>query len=87
VIRSFGADIRLVSREAGGFLGSIANAETLGRELGRVFLPRQFDNQANVQAHEYTTGPELVAQLAGKGLAPDAFVAGVETTRHAATRS
>lgn len=79
VIRSFGADIRLVSREAGGFLGSIANAETLGREIGRVFLPRQFDNQANVQAHASTTGPELVAQLARRGLSPDAFVAGVGT--------
>jgi cysteine synthase A len=79
VIRSFGADIRLVSREAGGFLGSIANAETLGREIGRVFLPRQFDNQANVQAHATTTGPELVAQLARLGLSPDAFVAGVGT--------
>jgi cysteine synthase A len=79
VIRSFGADIRLVSREAGGFLGSIASAETLGRELGRVFLPRQFDNQANIQAHATTTGPELIAQLASRGLAPDAFVAGVGT--------
>jgi cysteine synthase A len=79
VIRSFGADIRLVSREAGGFLGSIANAETLGRELGSVFLPRQFDNQANVQAHATTTGPELVSQLASLGLTPDAFVAGVGT--------
>jgi cysteine synthase A len=79
VIRSFGADIRLVSREAGGFLGSIANAETLGRELGRVFLPRQFDNQANVQAHATTTGPELIAQLAKLGLVPHAFVAGVGT--------
>jgi len=36
VIRSFGADIRLVSREAGGFLGSIESAETLARDLGRV---------------------------------------------------
>jgi cysteine synthase A len=79
VIRSFGADIRLVSREAGGFLGSIANAETLGREIGRVFLPRQFDNQANVQAHASTTGPELIAELARLGLSPDAFVAGVGT--------
>lgn len=79
VIRSFGADIRLVSREAGGFLGSIANAETLGSELGRVFLPRQFDNQANVQAHALTTGPELIAQLDRQGLTPDAFVAGVGT--------
>ncbi|MFM7206106.1 MAG: PLP-dependent cysteine synthase family protein [Planctomycetaceae bacterium] len=79
VIRSFGADIRLVSREAGGFLGSIESAETLARDLGRVFLPRQFDNQANVQAHATTTGPELVAQLASLGLVPDAFVAGVGT--------
>ena len=79
VIRSFGADIRLVSREAGGFLGSIESAETLARELGRVFLPRQFDNQANVQAHATTTGPELVAQLARLGLSPAAFVAGVGT--------
>jgi cysteine synthase len=79
VIRSFGADIRLVSREAGGFLGSIESAETLARELGRVFLPRQFDNQANVQAHATTTGPELIAQLARLGLAPAAFVAGVGT--------
>ena len=79
VIRSFGADIRLVSREAGGFLGSIANAESLGQELGRVFLPRQFDNQANVEAHATTTGPELIAQLSSQGLTPDAFVAGVGT--------
>lgn len=79
VIRSFGADVRLVSREAGGFLGSIANAETLGREIGRVFLPRQFDNHANIQAHAMTTGPELIAQLGARGLVPDAFVAGVGT--------
>ncbi len=79
VIRSFGADIRLVSREAGGFLGSIESAEALARGLGRVFLPRQFDNHANVQAHATTTGPELVAQLASLGLKPDAFVAGVGT--------
>ncbi len=79
VIRSFGADIRLVSREAGGFLGSIECAETLARELGRVFLPRQFDNQANVQAHATTTGPEVISQFAKLGLVPAAFVAGVGT--------
>ncbi len=79
VIRSFGADIRLVSSADGGFLGSIAKAEALGRDLGRAFLPRQFDNQVNVQAHARTTGPELIAQLAHLGLTPDAFVAGVGT--------
>lgn len=79
VIRSFGADIRLVSRDEGGFLGSIDRAETLARDLGRAFLPRQFDNQANVQAHATTTGPELIAQLGRLGLTPQAFVAGVGT--------
>jgi cysteine synthase A len=79
VIRSFGADIRLVSRDEGGFLGSIDRAEALARELGHAFLPRQFDNQANVQAHATTTGPELIAQLASLGRSPDAFVAGVGT--------
>jgi cysteine synthase A len=79
VIRSFGADIRLVSRDEGGFLGSIDRAEALARELGCAFLPRQFDNQANVQAHATTTGPELIAQLRRLGLAPQGFVAGVGT--------
>ena len=44
-----------------------------------MFLPRQFDNQANVRAHATTTGPELVAQFARLGLTPAAFVAGVGT--------
>jgi cysteine synthase A len=44
-----------------------------------VFLPHQFSNQANVQAHETTTGPEIWAQLSEAGLKPDAFVAGVGT--------
>jgi cysteine synthase A len=45
----------------------------------RVFLPRQFSNQANIEAHETTTGPEIWAQLWEAGLKPDAFVAGVGT--------
>jgi cysteine synthase A len=43
------------------------------------FLPRQFSNQANVEAHETTTGPEIWAQLSEVGRRPDAFVAGVGT--------
>ena len=43
------------------------------------FLPRQFENRANVEAHALGTGPEILAQLAALGLAPDAFVAGVGT--------
>ena len=44
-----------------------------------VFLPRQFSNDANVEAHETTTGPEISAQMESAGLRPDAFVAGVGT--------
>ena len=48
LIRSFGADIRLVSKEQGGFLGSIAMAEDMARDDDNVFLPRQFSNLDNV---------------------------------------
>lgn len=80
LIRSFGCDIELVSKAGGGFLGSIARAEELAARTPGAFLPRQFSNEFNPEAHELTTGPELVAQLravAPRG--PDAFVAGVGT--------
>jgi len=67
-----------VSREQGGFLGSIRLAEEFAQAHG-AFLPRQFANEANVAAHERTTGPELWMQLQEQGVAPDAFVAGVGT--------
>ncbi|MBM4107618.1 MAG: PLP-dependent cysteine synthase family protein [Phycisphaerae bacterium] len=83
LIMAFGAEVVPVSRDQGGFLGSIALARDYAalaaREGRRVFLPQQFDNPANTQAHELTTGPEILAQLAAVGLAPDAFVAGVGT--------
>ena len=79
LIRSLGATIRPVSREQGGFLGSIRQAEDLAMQEKNVFLPSQFSNQANVEAHGLTTGPEIWWQLQFKGLKPDAFVAGVGT--------
>ena len=78
LIRSFGAEIRLVSRDEGGFLGSIEQSVAWARERGG-FLPRQFSNEANVHAHAATTGPELWWQLRFRGRVPDAFVAGVGT--------
>ncbi|UCF42098.1 MAG: pyridoxal-phosphate dependent enzyme, partial [Gemmatimonadota bacterium] len=44
LIRSMGAEIRLVSKEEGGFLGSIARSEELAASVERAFLPRQFSN-------------------------------------------
>lgn len=80
LIRSLGADIELVSREDGGFLGSIERAEALGARTPGSFLPRQFSNATNAEAHELSTGPEIFAQLAGVCTnGPDAFVAGVGT--------
>ncbi|MGA2382803.1 MAG: cysteine synthase family protein [Gemmatimonadales bacterium] len=79
LIHSLGAKVVPVTREQGGFLGSIRMAEELAAGDQRVFLPRQFQNEANVKAHELTTGPEIWWQLQFQSLAPDAFVAGVGT--------
>jgi len=79
LISSFGANIVLVSRAQGGFLGSIKMSEELAARQPNVFLPCQFANQANVEAHMTTTGPEIWGQLANVGVSPDAFVAGVGT--------
>lgn len=79
LIASYGAEIVPVSREEGGFLGAIQRAEQLAASEARVFLPRQFSNQANVEAHASATGPEILMQLRDAGLKPDAFVAGVGT--------
>ena len=79
LIKSLGAEIILVSKEQGGFLGSIEMAENLAKSKPNTFLPRQFSNEANVQAHFQTTGKEIWWQLQFRNLTPDAFVAGVGT--------
>jgi cysteine synthase A len=79
LIRSFGGGVVPVSRGEGGFLGSIELCERFARENPRTFLPRQFENPANVEAHELFTAPEIERQLATLKLAPDAVVAGVGT--------
>lgn len=78
LIESFGANINLISKEEGGFLGSIAKAEELGKDPSS-FLPRQFENILNPQAHYISTGPEIVRQLRSIGQSPAAFIAGVGT--------
>jgi cysteine synthase A len=79
LIHSLGANIIPVSKAQGGFLGSIRMAEEMAAQRNDVFLPRQFSNTANVEAHEQTTGPELYWQLQYGRLRADAFVAGVGT--------
>ncbi|MEP3890309.1 MAG: PLP-dependent cysteine synthase family protein [Hellea sp.] len=76
LMKSYGADVRLVSHEEGGFVGSIQMAEDLAKSRNDVFLPRQFSNEDNCNAHCGSTGPEIMHQL---GCVPEAFVAGVGT--------
>jgi cysteine synthase A len=79
LIRSLGAEIVGVSHEEGGFIGSIHLTEEFAAHEKGVFLPCQFSNEANVEAHEQTTGHEIWWQLYSNQLSPDAFIAGVGT--------
>ena len=79
LIHGLGATIVPVGHAQGGFVGSIRRAEEMAAAAPHVFLPRQFANAANVEAHETTTGPEIWWQLDANGRKPDAFVAGVGT--------
>lgn len=78
LMKSYGADVRLVSREEGGFLGSIAKCEEKALE-DNVFLPGQFSNYDNVETHIVDTGSEIINQLKAINLTPDGIVAGVGT--------
>ncbi|MCX6287351.1 MAG: cysteine synthase family protein [Bacteroidetes bacterium] len=79
IIKSLGASIIPISKAEGGFLGSIKLSEEIAAREPNIFLPQQFSNEANAEAHEKTTGPEIWAQLVYRGITPDAFVAGVGT--------
>jgi cysteine synthase A len=79
LIRGFGAEVVPITREQGGFLGSIQLCEEFARKNRHAFLPRQFSNAANMEAHRLGTGPEILLQLESIGLKPDVFVAGVGT--------
>ena len=79
VIKSLGATVIPVSKEEGGFVGSIELTEKYAAEHDNVFLPKQFANDANIEAHVYSTAPELLAQMKEYGATITAFVAGVGT--------
>jgi cysteine synthase A len=78
LIRSLGANITHVSKEEGGFLASIEMAKNAAEKING-FLPSQFSNVDNVNAHYLTTAPELWWQLKYRDITPDAFIAGVGT--------
>jgi len=78
-IKENGAKIQLVSMAEGGFTGCIALSERMGRASNNYFLPRQFENPHNSEAHTRTTGKEIWKQLCERDLAPDAFVCSAVT--------
>ena len=76
IISAYGAEV-ILTPAALGMKGAIARAEELAAELGEgCFIPSQFENPANSEAHYKTTAPEIYRDLNGK---VDLFVAGVGT--------
>jgi cysteine synthase A len=74
LLRQYGARVEIVE-SLGGMGEAVAAARALAQS-DDVFLPDQFSNPANPQAHRETTGPEILAALDGR---VDALVAGVGT--------
>lgn len=75
LMRAYGAELVLTDGSR-GMQGAIEEANRLCREIPGAFMPDQFGNPANPQAHERTTGPEIWRDTDGR---VDIFVAGVGT--------
>ena len=75
ILKAYGAEI-VLTEGSKGMSGAIAKAEELAASIPGSFIPAQFDNPANAQAHRETTGPEIWADTDGE---VDIFVAGVGT--------
>ena len=75
LMKAYGAEL-VLTEGAKGMKGAIAKAQELAAEIPGSFIPGQFVNPANPQAHHSTTGPEIWADTDG---AVDIFVAGVGT--------
>ncbi|MCI1931764.1 MAG: cysteine synthase A [Clostridia bacterium] len=75
LMKAYGADL-VLTEGAKGMKGAIEKADELARETPNSFVPGQFVNNANPEAHRKTTGPEIWDDTDGK---VDIFVAGVGT--------
>lgn len=74
IMRLYGAHVHLVSKEEGGFKEAIRRSEEYAQKING-FLPRQFENNLNVEAHYNTTAKEIISSLP----TVDTFVSGIGT--------
>ena len=75
LLKAYGAEI-VLTEGAKGMKGAIAKADELAASTPNAFIPSQFENPANPEIHERTTGPEIWNDTDGE---LDAFIAGVGT--------
>ena len=75
LMKAYGAELVLTDGK-GGMSAAIAKAEELAKEIPGAFIPGQFVNPQNPEAHRRTTGPEIYADTDGE---VDVFVCGVGT--------
>ena len=75
LMAAYGAEV-VLTPGAEGMAGAITRAEALQKKIPGSFIPSQFENPENPNAHYKTTGPEILADTEG---ALDVFVAGVGT--------
>ena len=76
LMKLYGANITLISKEEGGFIKCVEEAKNLAKKLNG-FLANQFENEDNILAHYETTAKEILEQLEGRKIG--GFVSGVGT--------
>jgi cysteine synthase A len=75
VMRALGGEVHLTPKDD-GMKGAIAKAEELQKSIPNSYIPQQFVNPFNTDAHYETTGPEIYEQMEGR---VDGYVAGAGT--------
>lgn len=73
ILKMYGAEVRLISKEEGGFTRCLKEAKKYAEE-NNGFLTNQFSNEMNVIAHQETTGKEILNKIT-----PDGFISGIGT--------